>query len=221
MRSGQIITPYSVLMAFVGVPIGFVLARKKRYKYLYILGFGILTADMFGIILFTAETSIVWSILAATLAGLGLGALPTVNTMVVQNAVPKKLLGVAMGATFFCIMMGIALAPAVLGSAMNATYEGRLADVLPEGLNHIADEATMTSLGNPRVLLSGPAMDLLEKSFRDMGAEGQELFRQTVEAIRTSLEASLRSVFWIGALTMLFSFVLITTVPEISLESDK
>jgi MFS family permease len=221
MRSGQIITPYSVLMAFVGVPIGFVLARKKRYKYLYILGFGILTADMFGIILFTAETSIVWSILAATLAGLGLGALPTVNTMVVQNAVPKKLLGVAMGATFFCIMMGIALAPAVLGSAMNTTYEGRLADVLPEGLNHIADEATMTSLGNPRVLLSGPAMDLLENSFRDMGAEGQELFRQTVEAIRTSLEAGLRSVFWIGALTMLFSFILISTVPEISLESDK
>jgi MFS family permease len=220
-RSGQIITPYSVLMAFVGVPIGFLLARKKRYKWMYIAGFGILTADMFGVILFTAETSIVWSILAATLAGLGLGALPTVNTMVVQNAVPKKLLGVAMGATFFCIMMGVALAPAVLGSAMNATYDSELAGMLPDGLNHVADEATMTSLGNPRVLLSEPAMESLEKSFTDMGDEGQELFRQTVNAIRTSLESSLRSVFWIGALTMLLSFVLISTVPEISLESDK
>jgi MFS family permease len=220
-RSGQIITPYSVLMAFIGVPIGFLLARKKRYKWMYIAGFGILTVDMFAVILFTAETSMVWSILAATLAGLGLGALPTVNTMVVQNAVPKKLLGVAMGAIFFCIMMGVALAPAVLGSAMNATYESKLAELLPDRLNYLADEATMTSLGNPRVLLSEPAMGSLENSFRDMGNEGQELFRQTVQAIRTSLEASLRSVFWIGALTMLLSFVLISTVPEISLESDK
>jgi MFS family permease len=216
--SGQIITPYSVLMAFIGVPTGFLLARTKRYKWMYVLGFAILTVDMFGIILFTVDTPIWFGFLATTIAGLGLGAIPTVNTVVVQNAVPKRLLGVAMGAIFFCILMGVAISPAILGSAMNVTYAKKLAAELPGDL---ADAATMTSLqGNPRVLLDEGAMASLEESFRQRGPNGEMLFRQTVEAIRVSLESALRSVFWIGAIMMLLSFFIICTVPEISFDNE-
>jgi hypothetical protein len=125
-----------------------------------------------------------------------------------------------MGAIFFSISMGMALSPAILGSAMNATYAKKLAASLPEGLKQAADEATMTSLGNPRVLLSRPAMAKLEETFKKKGDEGQALFQQTVRAIRTSMEAGLRSVFWIGAIAMLLSFLLISTVPEISLGAE-
>jgi MFS family permease len=219
-RSGTIITPYSLLMSFIGVPVGFILARSKRYKWMYILGLGILTIDMFALIFFNAETPIVWSVLATTLAGFGLGAVPTVNTMVVQNAVPKRMLGAAMGAIFFCILMGVAIAPAVLGSAMNATYNRTLAASMPAGLRESVDEAMMTSIGDPKVLLSEPAMAALENSFKKMGSEKQALFPQTVQAIRTSLQAGLRSVFWVGAITMLLAFLLISTIPEISLGLD-
>ena len=78
----------------------------------------------------------------------------------------------------------------------------------------------MTALGNPRVLLSPPAMEALEKDFGRRGEEGKVLFTRTVEAIRTSMEAGVRSIFWIAAITMLLSFLLILTVPEISLDSD-
>jgi MFS family permease len=220
MKSGQIITPYSVLFAFIGVPVGFLLARTKRYKWMYILGFGILTADMFGVIFFTADTPVAWSVLACVLGGLGLGAIPTVNTMVVQNAVPKRLLGVAMGAIFFIISLGIAIAPAILGAALNASYSSKLATTLPVGLAEVADNATMTALGNPKVLLLKPAMEALEKDFSRRGNEGKILFDRTVDAIRTSMESGLRSIFWIAAITMLFSFLLITTIPEISLDSE-
>ena len=219
-KSGMIITPSSVLMSFIGVPVGFLLARSKRYKWMYIVGFGILTLNMFGIIFFNAETPIAWSLLAATLAGIGLGAVPTVNTMVVQNAVPKRLLGAAMGAIFFCILMGVAISPAVLGSAMNATYNSTLAASLPDGLKEAIDEKTMASIGNSRVLLSDTAMQELEASFRKMGSGNEALFQETVQAIRTSLLAGLRSVFWVGAITMLLAFLLISTIPEISLDSD-
>jgi MFS family permease len=220
MRSGQILTPFSVLMAFVGVPAGFLLARTKRYKWMYILGFGILTANMFGVIFFGKDTPAVWSVMAATLGGLGLGAIPTVNTLVVQTAVPKRLLGVVMGTIFFSISMGGALSPALLGSAMNAAYARKLAVSLPEGLKQVADEATMATLGNSRVLLSPPAMASLEQRFNNRGSEGQALFKETVEAIRTSMEAGLRSVFFIAAIAMLLSFVLICTVPEIPLKQE-
>jgi len=215
--SGQIITPYSVLMSFIGVPVGFMLARKARFKWMYILGFGLLTLDMFAVILFTADTPIVLSVVVAVVAGLGLGAVPTVNTMVVQNAVPKRLLGVAMGAIFFSLMMGVAISPALLGSAMNATYARTLKASLPEGLSRIADESTIASLGDSRVLLSDSALAALKRSFLEKGSEGQALFDQTVQAIRTSMEAGLRSVFWIGAVTMLIAFLIISTIPPISI----
>jgi len=220
MRSGQIITPYSVLMAFIGVPVGLLLARTRHYKWLYIFSYGLLTAVMFGIILFNAKTPLAWGVLASTLTGLGLGAIPTVNTLVVQNAVPKRLLGVAMGAVFFSILMGVAISPAVLGSAMNASYTRTLSVSLPEGLKHMADKQIMGSLGNSRVLLSRPAMALLEQTFKKMDGSGVVLFQHTLQAIRTSMEAGLRRVFWIGAITMLLAFLLISTLPEISMHNE-
>jgi len=220
VESGQIVTPFSVLMAFVGVPAGIILGRTKRYRWIYIMSFAILTATMFGIVFFTEKTPASWGFAAAAMAGFGLGAIPTVNTMVVQNAVPKRLLGVVMGATFFCISMGGALSPAILGSAMNATYEKKLAISLPAGLREAVDEKMIASLGNSRVLLSKPAMTALESTFAQMGSEGPRLFRQTVQAIRSSMAAGLRSVFWVAAVAMLLAFLLICTVPEIPMDTE-
>jgi energy-coupling factor transporter transmembrane protein EcfT len=184
------------------------------------MSFAVLTATMFGIVFFTEKTPASWSFAAAAMAGFGLGAIPTVNTMVVQNAVPRRLLGVVMGATFFCISMGGALSPAILGSAMNASYEKKLAESLPAGLREAADESMIASLGNPRVLLSKPAMVRLESAFAELGSDGPMLFQQTVRAIRTSMEAGLRSVFLVAAVAMLIAFLLICTVPEIPMDTE-
>jgi MFS family permease len=213
--SGSIYTPCTVLMAFVGVPAGFILAKTKRYKWMYICGFAIVTASMFGVLLLGEKTSILFSILITTLAGLGLGAIPTVNTVVVQNAVPKRLMGVAMGAVFFCLMMGVAIAPAILGSVEQTVYNKTLTVSLPDELNRIKDETKIASMIDSQVLLSKPDMEALENSLKKMGKEGEALFQPTVDAIRKSMEVSIKKVFWIAALASLFSFLLIITIPEI------
>jgi MFS family permease len=219
MRSGQILTPYSVLVAFVGVPTGFILAKTKRYKWMYIFSYGLLTVVLTGIIFFSSETPLFMELLAATLAGLGLGAIPTVNTLVVQYAVPKRLLGVSLGAIFFSITMGMAIAPAVLGSVMNVSYGAKLKATLPGELHQFADAKTMTALGDPKALLSPRAMIELEATFDKARGNGKELFKKTVEAIRASMEGGVRSVFIFGAATMLISFLLILTVPEVSMDA--
>jgi len=217
MKSGQIITPFSVLMALIGIPTGFVLARVKHYKWMYISGYAILTAVMFGMIFFGKDTPAFWGIIVATLGGLGLGTIPTINTLVIQAAVPRRLLGVATGALFFSIAMGMAIAPAILGSAMNIQYNGSLKALLPASLTQVADEATIASLGNPRVLLSEPAMNALKDGLSQRNG-GQALFEQTVYAIRSSMESGLKIVFVISALTMLLAFLLILTIPEIPMD---
>ena len=65
--SGLIISPFSVLMAFIGVPVGFLLARTRRYKWMYVVGYGILTLTMFGVILLSKDSPVWFSVLACAL----------------------------------------------------------------------------------------------------------------------------------------------------------
>ena len=213
--TGKIITPSGILMSFLGVPTGFILARTKRYKWMYVLGYGIAMTAAILLVFFKASTPVYAAFVVTILSALGIGAMPTINTLVVQYAVPKKLLGVATSALFFFVMMGQSIAPAILGSAMNAKYNSVLKASLPAEVAKLTDQSTMTSLGNPRVLLSQPAMAALRETLH----KNQELSDQTVAAIRTAMESSLRFVFIIGAICMLLAFLTICTIPEISIDA--
>jgi MFS family permease len=216
--SGQIITPLSVLMAFIGVPTGYLLAWKKRFKALYIVGYGTLAITMICIVFFRAGTALWLGIVVTSIAGIGIGAIPTMNTLLAQFAFPKKLLGVAVAAMFFVVFLSMAVSPAVMGSAMNASYSEKLQASLPPELGRIAGQSTLASLADPRVLLSTKAMDALRRDFQAFDDGGEVLFKRTVQATRDSLEASLRTVFIIGAVAMAISFLLVVTIPEVSME---
>jgi MFS family permease len=216
--SGKILTPFNVLMSFMGIPAGLLIAKTRHYKLMFIVGYAILTIAMVGMVVFTAETAFGWGFFVTTLAGIGLGAIPTINAMVVQYSVPQRLLGVATGGLYFFVIMGRSIAPAILGSAMNMVYSRDLAVLLPVHLKTSIDTATLTSISNPRVLLSAQAMAELQDIFRKTGDQAPALFEQIVQAIRSSLESGLHTVFLIGAVTMLVSFLLILTIPEISLD---
>ncbi len=218
--SGQIITPFGILMAFIGVPTGYVLARTKRYKWMYIVGYGILTLAMFAMIPFDTGTPLWLGVLVTSMAGFGLGSIPTMNTLVAQFSVPKRLLGVAVGAMFFFVFMGGAIGPAILGSAMNASYENALQSKLPAELSRIADKATLGELVDSRVLLSPEAMAALEQAMEPAGEQARDLFEQTVLALRDSLKTSLRTVFLINAVCALASFLLILTIPEVPIDVE-
>jgi MFS family permease len=218
--SGKIITPFSVFSSFMGIPAGFLIARTRRYKWMYITGYAILVFVMGGAASLNSTTALGWEFAFSALAGIGLGAIPTINAMVVQYAVPKRLLGVATGGLYFFVMMGRAIAPAVLGSILNAVYARELAARLPAGLSAFLNQATLASISSPRVLLSTSAMSELQKAFYSLGDQGPILFDQGIHAVRASLETGLRWIFIFGAVTMLLSFVLILTIPEIKLESQ-
>ena len=129
--SGSMLTPYSALVALLGIPAGFLLAKTKKYKWIYLFGYTIVTLALFAMWQMTAHTPIWVYVVITTIAGFGLGTVPTVNTLVAQYAVPKRLLGVAVGAIFFFQMVGIAVAPAILSLAQNAALD------LENGLKNI------------------------------------------------------------------------------------
>ncbi len=123
-----------------------------------------------------------------------------------------------MGAFFFSLMLGVAISPAILGSAMNGTYAKSLA--LPDALEQVADKEIIDSVRNPNALLSDTKLAELENLFKKKGDKGDALFHQTVDAMRNSMESGLRSVFLIGAVTMLLSLLLIITIREVPLATE-
>jgi MFS family permease len=216
--SGKVITPFSVLMTIIGIPTGFLIAKTKRYKWMIVAGYAILTIAIFGMVALKSDAAIGWGFVITTVAGIGLGTIPTINALVVQYAVPKRLLGVATGGLYFFVMLGRSISPAILGSVMNAVYTRVLAASLPASLNQMIGNGTISSLNNPRVLLAEPAMAELRSAFSGTGNQTPELFGQTVQAVRSALDAGLHVIFLIGAVTMLISFLLILTIPEIALD---
>jgi len=155
--SGSMLTPFSMLFAFMGIPAGFMLAKTKKYKWMYIAGYAILTVAMFIMWGFTKDTPPWLFVVITALVGFANGIMPTINTLVAQFAVPRRLLGVAIGAIFFFVMMGMAIAPAILGLAQNSVPD---------------------------------------------------------------LEAGLKLVFLVGAVTMVVSLLMVITIPEVSMDAE-
>jgi MFS family permease len=217
--NGWLMGPGNFLMYFLGFPAGFILAKTRKYKWMFLVGYGLTVAVMLFLISFNAATPLVWGFCAFTLAGIGIGAIPTLNTLVAQYAVSRRLLGVATGMLYFSVMLGQAIAPAVLGSAMNMKYTTVLESNLPQEVKAISSEELLTSIGNPRVLLSEPAMITLRETLGNSGQDGPAVLEQTIEAIRAAMEAGLRIIFIIGAIAMMLTFLVICLLPSLSIDT--
>jgi MFS family permease len=155
--SGSMLTPHTMIVAFMGIAAGFLLAKTGKYKWIYKVSYAIVILCLFTMWRFTADTPNWIFVTVTSIAGFGLGAIPTLNTLVAQFSVPKHLIGVAVGAMFFFQMVGLSVAPSILGLALNTAV---------------------------------------------------------------NLENGIKLIFLVGAVAMIFSFVLVTTIPEVSIELE-
>ena len=99
---------------------------------------------------------------------------------------------------------------------MNVTYEKNLRNLLPDEVSLQMNETTFESLADSRVLMDSNAMTGLENA---LGAD-ENLYSQTVYAIRSALRSGLKTVFLIGAVTLLAAFLFIMTIPEVSMDVE-
>ena len=121
--SGSMLTPFSTLVAFIGIPVGFVLAKTKKIRGVYIFAYAVVTLALLAMWRFTSSTPVWVYVLVTGISGIGLGIIPTVNTVVAQFSVPKQLLGVAVGAIYFFQMVGISVSPSILSFAQGSATD--------------------------------------------------------------------------------------------------
>jgi hypothetical protein len=122
--SGSMLTPFSMLFAFMGVPAGFLLAKTKKYKWMYIPGYAILNGCHVHHVAFYRQYAPWLFVVITALVGFQLTASCRPSTLWSGSSPSPGACWVWLSARCsFFVMMGMAIAPAILGLAQNSAAD--------------------------------------------------------------------------------------------------
>lgn len=145
-NSGALITPLTLSFVVGSTIAGISIARLGRYQRIAMLGF--LLASI-GALLFTflnTATSIVVISIDMVVAGIGIGMFTPIPNLVIQNGLPRSLMGASTGAITYVRSLGQVLGPTIVGTIISHAL----------GANAIHLNQTQQLIGAvPKVVLAG------------------------------------------------------------------
>jgi hypothetical protein len=120
----------------------------------------------------TATTTVLQASFLMIFAGAGLGVFFSILTLAVQNAIPRRQLGVGTAATRYLQQAGGTMGVAIVGTVVNNTISSDIAKHLPAGAQQLT-AAGLASATNPQVLVNPTYRDTvitIAKHYAEHGA---------------------------------------------------
>jgi EmrB/QacA subfamily drug resistance transporter len=130
-ESGLLLLPLLVGLLVMSVGSGLYISRTGRYRWFPLAGTIMVTVGLFLLTHLGAHTSLVIVGLDILVFGSGLGLFIQVLTLVVQNAVPMRQLGVGTSSVTFFRSMGGAIGASALGAVLTANIASEFPRFLP------------------------------------------------------------------------------------------
>jgi hypothetical protein len=146
-KAGLMMLPMVVGMMGAGIGTGLFTSRTGKIRAFPIIGSGMAALAMILLSLVSADTSLWWVMGGMLLLGLGLGQCMQPLTIIVQNAVPPRDIGVATSSATFFRQLGGTLGVAVFLSMLFSTLGGNIKNAFvaaarqPDFQRAIADPA--------------------------------------------------------------------------------
>ena len=187
--SGLITLPLMLGLVLVGLLAGITITRTGRYKELMLVGAVLLGV---GVLLLArlSATSSAWEVVGGVgLIGVGLGALSQQYTLVVQNAVARKDLGVATAALQFFRNVGATVGTAIFGTVLSSGLDDAIFRHLPPQLVDTMPHGTINA---------GSVLDASVIS---------SLPIEVVSAVRAGLADQIALIFWVSVPITVFVFI--------------
>ncbi len=215
-NSGLVNTPMMLGLMVAATVSGQLVTRFGYYRLLIVLGGVILAAGMYLMTLMDESTAQTLAVRNMVIIGLGLGLSLPLLSLIVQNALPYKFLGVATSAIVFARSIGGTLGIAIFGTIITSQIRSGLRAELPPELTANTPQELIKPLEDPQILLSPSSLDRLRQAFDTLGSDGPRLFTETVTAMRAVLADALVDVFFAGfvvAVLALLASILIREIP--------
>jgi MFS family permease len=181
--SGAILTPLMLALIGASVLAGQIVSRTGHYKAVLLTSPVVLTVGFWLLSRLDAHSTLHETTRDMIVVGIGLGLGMSTFVLVVQNAVPRSMMGVATASTQFFRTIGATIGVTVMGAMLTTNLHDELATRLsPAQLDELGGAAS------PGALVSG-------------GAAG--LSASAASALRDALGAAIQPVFALGVPLML------------------
>ena len=225
-NSGLAALPLMVGLIFSSIVSGLIVARTGRYKWLIagsvaVMGFAVLLMTQL-----TKDTPvpIVW--MWMFIAGLGVGPTFSVPTIVIQNAVPFRELGVATSNLTFFRQIGGTISLAFVGTIFATSFKDNLipqmsAAGVPQQVtdgftqasaNGSFDTSSLTGVGD----LGAAILKAIPAEFQ---AAVQPFVGAMVEGVHGAFSLATAQTFWLGVVGAIVAFVAAVAIKEIPLRT--
>src|SRR6266702_2638889 len=190
-NSGLILTPLMLTSIVGSVVSGQLVSRLGKYKWIAILGMIISVAGGVLLVRLGVNSTNNDVLLAMLVMGLGMGFGMSLYTLVVQNALPRKI-GQATSALVFFRSIGGTIGLAAMGSAMTSAYLPAFQNALPNSIKLLAKTAAQ-------------------------GPQAVQIFNQVIEAVKIGLAQGVHDVFVLSMAIMIVGTIAVFFLKEIPL----
>jgi EmrB/QacA subfamily drug resistance transporter len=218
--SGNAILPLMFGSIVFSIISGQIVSRTGKYRILAVIGQIIIAVGMFLLSTMTIDIPTWQTALYMVVMGIGLGIAQPLYTLIVQNAFPPQRLGVVTSATTFFRSIGGTIGVALFGTIVNNRFASEYQAQLPAQLKDSPQFGAFLSNISPQALISPETITAIQGQLQSLQLTAEQV-QQTIAAItapiRPALGAATTEAFFIGAIVLGVSSVVIAFVPEIAL----
>lgn len=212
-NSGLILTPL-LLTAMVGsVVSGQLVSLLGKYKWIAIVGMLVSIVGSFLLVRLDVNSTNTDVLLAMLVLGLGMGFGMSLYTLIVQNAMPKKI-GQATAALVFFRSIGGTIGLGAMGSILTSSYLPAFHGALPAAVKQAIPAKYLSFFDNPQVLLQPDAQNMLHAQFTSL-PQGIALYNAVIEAVKIGLTQGIHNIFVLSLVIIVVGLVFVLFLKEI------
>jgi EmrB/QacA subfamily drug resistance transporter len=217
-NSGLGLLPLMVGLIASSIISGLIVSRTGRYKLLIVGSVIVMGIAVFLMTGLTQDTPMLVVWFWMFLAGIGVGPTFSVPTIVIQNAVPFRQLGVATSNLTFFRQIGGTIALAFVGTIFGTTFSEQLGpQIVAAGVPAQAVAAFQQAGGNFDLSELTGTGDLATTLQGLLPPEAQALIPNIVEGIHGAFSLATAQTFWLGVFGAAVAAVAALAIKEIPL----
>jgi len=221
--SGGFLTPMMLSQVAGSFTSGQLLSRAGgHYRIQGLAGLAIMTVGLFLLTMMTPQTSYIVVVVNIVLTGFGIGMTLPLYTIVVQNTVSYRHLGVATSSVPFVRSIGASVGLAIFGSTMTARFASGFTAMLPQSLRDVLSPQQIAEMAsNPQELISAGAQEQIRDFLNQASPmNGEALFQQLQETLRAAMNGALHGIFVICLIMALVGTAVHMLIKEIPLRTE-
>ena len=130
-------------------------------------------------------------------------------TQILQKEVPKEYIGIGTALLQFMMKLGGTFGLTIGGLLMSGRWSGSIYSILNSDVASTLGEDTSSALSSSGTLLDPNTVESLRSAF---SGSAQELFENVLSSVRSLLSSSLGTIFWLCAVLVIVSAVIMCFV---------